>query len=119
MQFRPATLLFTVLAVVVAWAQEQPPASPVPPVLENAGKPMLLPFGCTQDDVQWAGLSCPADEPCPVYLELAAVESGVPPGPGRHDCPRHGASTQIRLYAKQARALGSGSQARNALQCSA
>jgi hypothetical protein len=52
-------------------------------VLENSGKPMLLPFGCTENDTQWAGLSCSADEPCPVYLELAAVESGVPPGPGR------------------------------------
>ena len=77
MQFRPATLLFTVLAVVVAWAQEQPPASPVPPVLENAGKPMLLPFRCTEADVQWAGLSCSEDDPCPVYLEVAAVESAA------------------------------------------
>jgi photosystem II stability/assembly factor-like uncharacterized protein len=38
---------------------------------------MLLPFRCTVDDVQWAGLSCSADEPCPVYLELAAVESAA------------------------------------------
>jgi hypothetical protein len=83
MRFPPETVLLTVLAAAAAWAQEQPPATLAPPVLENSGKPMLLPFGCTEDDTQWAGLSCSADEPCPVYLELAAVESGVPPGPGR------------------------------------
>ena len=67
----------TVLAAAATWAQGQPPANPAPPVLENSGKPMLLPFRCTEDDVQWAGLSCSEDEPCPVYLELAAVESAA------------------------------------------
>jgi hypothetical protein len=83
MRFPPEAVLLTVLAAAAAWAQEQPPANLAPPVLENSGKPMLLPFRCTEDDIQWAGMSCSADEPCPVYLELAAVESGVPPGPGR------------------------------------
>jgi hypothetical protein len=68
-----------VLAAAATWAQEQPPANTAPAVLENSGKPMLLPFTCTDEDIQWGGLSCSADEPCPVYLELAAVESG----PGR------------------------------------
>jgi hypothetical protein len=36
---------------------------------------MLLPFQCTADDMQWAGLSCTEDQPCPVYLELAAMAS--------------------------------------------
>jgi len=36
---------------------------------------MLLPFQCTGDDMQWAGLSCTEDQPCPVYLELAATAS--------------------------------------------
>ena len=35
---------------------------------------MVLPFRCTDDDIQWAGLTCTEDEPCPVYLELAAAE---------------------------------------------
>jgi hypothetical protein len=48
---------------------------PEPPPLENTGKPILLPFQCTDDDIQWAGLSCSAEEPCPVYLELTAVEA--------------------------------------------
>src|SRR5581483_925153 len=54
-------------------AQDQPP--PPEPTLENTGKPMLVPFRCTEEDMQWAGLSCPADEPCPIYLELTAVEA--------------------------------------------
>src|ERR1035437_6855539 len=77
MRFPPETVFLTVLAAAAAWAQEQPPANPAPPLLENSGKPMLLPFRCTEDDVQWAGLSGSADEPCPVYLELAAVESAA------------------------------------------
>ena len=68
-----------------AWAQDQPPppASPPvpapapapPPVLEYNGKPLVTPFQCTVDDIQWAGLSCSDDDPCPIYLELTAVES--------------------------------------------
>jgi hypothetical protein len=77
MRFPPETVLLTALAAAAAWAQEQPAANPAPPVLENSGKPMLLPFRCTEDDIRWAGMSCSADEPCPVYLELAAVESAA------------------------------------------
>jgi photosystem II stability/assembly factor-like uncharacterized protein len=32
-------------------------------------------FHCTADDIQWAGLSCSEEDPCPIYLELTAVES--------------------------------------------
>ena len=77
MRFPTEAVLLTVLAAAAAWAQEQPPANPAPPMLENSGKPMVLPFRCTEDDIQWAGMSCSADEPCPVYLELAAVESAA------------------------------------------
>ncbi len=49
------------------------PAAPV--VLENSGKAMLVPFRCTEEDVRSAGLTCSEQDPCPVYLELAAVES--------------------------------------------
>src|ERR1051325_10299585 len=65
----------------MAFAQEPPPAKPAveapapPPVLENNGKPILLPFQCTEEDVQLSGLTCPEEDPCPVYLELSAVES--------------------------------------------
>ncbi len=50
-------------------AQEQPK------ILQNAGKPMRVPVQCTDDDIQWAGLTCSEEEPCPVYLELSAVEA--------------------------------------------
>src|ERR1035438_2170067 len=71
------------------WAQEPPPtaAPPVvqvvvpavvpaaPVVLENTGKPMVALFHCTEEDIHSAGLTCSEQDPCPVYLELAAVES--------------------------------------------
>ena len=98
MRFPLEAVLLTVLAAAAAWAQDPPPANPAPPVLENSGQPMLLPFHCTEDDVQWAGLSCPADEPCPVYLELAAVESGVPLGPGRIFAVGNIHSSAVTLY---------------------
>ncbi len=43
--------------------------------LENTGKPMRVPFECTEADTQAAGLSCSEEEPCPVYVELGNVES--------------------------------------------
>jgi hypothetical protein len=62
----------------IAFAQEAPPPkpapeTPAPPVLENNGKPMVLPFQCTEEDIQSAGLSCSEEDPCPIYLELSAV----------------------------------------------
>jgi hypothetical protein len=56
-------------------AQETlPPVTPpAPPVLNNTGKPMLLPFQCTAEDIQSAGFSCSEEAPCPVYLELGAA----------------------------------------------
>jgi hypothetical protein len=34
---------------------------------------MLVPFQCTADDIQLAGMTCSEDEPCPVYLEISSV----------------------------------------------
>jgi photosystem II stability/assembly factor-like uncharacterized protein len=61
--------------------QDPPPAGAVPPppppapVFENNGKPMVVPFRCTDEDIRSAGLSCTDDDPCPVYLELSAMQS--------------------------------------------
>jgi hypothetical protein len=44
-------------------------------MLENTGKPIVVPFHCTDEDIRSAGLTCTEQDPCPVYLELAAVES--------------------------------------------
>lgn len=49
------------------------PATAAPAVLQNNGKPMLLPFQCTDDDIHAGGLSCSEEEPCGVFLELTAV----------------------------------------------
>ena len=74
----PGAISALLLAVPV-WAQEQPPAiatqapAPVSAVLENNGKPMVLPFHCTDQDIQWAGLTCSSDDPCPIYLELSTL----------------------------------------------
>ena len=46
-----------------------------PLLLHNEGKPMSVPFTCTDDDMQWAGMSCSEDDPCPVYLELSGIET--------------------------------------------
>ena len=46
------------------------------PVLVNTGEPIRIPYACAEDDLQWAGMSCSGDEPCPIYLELNAVVPG-------------------------------------------
>ena len=75
-----AAVIFLALVPPTASAQDQPPAAnpvtvPTAPVLENTGKPMVLPFQCTAEELRFAGLSCTEEEPCPLYLELTAVES--------------------------------------------
>ncbi len=77
----PRRCVLIAMAAVSLLAQEPPgtppaaaPGVPAPPVLENTGKPIALPFACTVDDIQAAGLTCSQDDPCPVYLELAGVE---------------------------------------------
>lgn len=47
---------------------------PATPVIQNTGRPMQVEYKCTADDVLWAGMSCSQEEPCPIYLELSAVE---------------------------------------------
>jgi hypothetical protein len=54
--------------VLLAWSQQ------TAPVMQNQGA-MRLPFRCTLEDMDLAGMACSEEEPCPVYLELASVES--------------------------------------------
>ncbi len=65
----------SIIVLLAAWARpaEDKPA-PKETILENTGKPMVAPFGCTEEDIQSFGLSCTLDEPCPIYLELDAFE---------------------------------------------
>ena len=51
--------------------QEAEPA----PVLRYAGKALVLPFQCTDEDMQWAGMSCSEEQPCPIYLEISSLET--------------------------------------------
>ncbi len=44
------------------------------PALVNAGKPMRVPFVCGEADIQAYGLTCGAEDPCTVYLELIGLE---------------------------------------------
>ena len=57
----------------VAAAQVERPAENTP--LQNAGKPMMVDYRCAEEDIRLAGLSCTIDDPCPVFLELASVET--------------------------------------------
>jgi hypothetical protein len=57
------------IGVLVACAAAQTPA------LKNTGKPMQVAAECSLEDMQALALTCPADRPCPVYLELSGVES--------------------------------------------
>ena len=64
------------MILFTAPGQEPAPATtPTGIVLENSGKPMTVPFRCTEDDIAWAGMSCSEEEPCPVYLEVTAADS--------------------------------------------
>lgn len=59
------------LVVALALGRAQTPPAP----LENNGKPMLVSMVCSAEDLQTLGLVCSEDDPCPVYVELNAVES--------------------------------------------
>jgi hypothetical protein len=75
-------LIIAGIVSAVLLAQDLPPGgappiptAPVQPVFEYEGKPITLPFHCSLEDIRWAGMACSADEPCPIYLELASVEA--------------------------------------------
>lgn len=42
-------------------------------ILRNSGTPIKAVFRCTDDDLQWAGMTCSDEEPCPIYLELLHI----------------------------------------------
>jgi hypothetical protein len=71
----PGTLVQAQDIPASAGQANAPPAVPEPPAMLNTGKPMVLPFECTREDVGSAGFSCSEEAPCPVYLELAAAVS--------------------------------------------
>jgi len=64
-------LAVLLLASITIWGQEPPPA-PKPLVYE--GKPLRVPVQCTEDQMQSLGMSCTAEAPCAVYLELSSFD---------------------------------------------
>ncbi len=36
---------------------------------------MHVAYNCNEEDLDWAGMSCTEDEPCPIYLELTSAAS--------------------------------------------
>lgn len=62
------------------YPQDPPSAAPKPEepkavVLENTGKPMKVPVACGDTEIAHFGMTCSEHSPCPVYLELANVQS--------------------------------------------
>ena len=72
-------ILILALPAVFCLAQAQDQAAeqpaPAPPLLENHGSPIEIPFRCTSEDIRWAGLSCSEEDPCPIFLELSAAKA--------------------------------------------
>jgi hypothetical protein len=79
---RKRTWVATSIFCSVVLAQQTAPTPPVaeepkppaPTVYKNDGKPIKLDFSCKEDDINAFGLTCSTDDPCEVYLELAAIE---------------------------------------------
>ena len=62
-------------ALLVAQAQQPLPSAGAPKaVLSNTGAPIRIPYQCNNEDMDWAGMSCSDEEPCPIYVELASLE---------------------------------------------
>jgi hypothetical protein len=71
LSFRPVFSLLIVAIAVSAQTVASAPDSVA--ILSNNGNPMRVAYSCPEDDLQWAGLSCAADETCAIYLELNSV----------------------------------------------
>lgn len=63
------------LAAAALCAAQEPAQEPASPLLVNTGKPMAVPFACAEEVLRAFGLTCPASQPCPVYLDLSGVEA--------------------------------------------
>jgi len=63
---------FAALSVTLA-AQPSLPGPAQRPMLVNTGEPLRVSLACSGRDIEAYGLHCTADEPCQVFLELAAM----------------------------------------------
>jgi hypothetical protein len=47
---------------------------PKKPVMEYAGKPIRIPFDCTEEMIHSFAMTCTERDPCPVYAEIAGFQ---------------------------------------------
>jgi len=66
------SVIFLLPYVLAAQERVQPPEI-IDSVLKNAGQPIHVPYKCAEDELQFVGLLCSEDEPCPIFLELSSV----------------------------------------------
>jgi hypothetical protein len=68
--------LGTCLGLLGCWAAvgQAPPAGSPKTVLEFTGKSLQTPFQCTEENLRSIDRACTEQQPCPVYLELSAIE---------------------------------------------
>lgn len=59
------------LALGLRMAAQVTPEPSRPATLVNSGAPLRIPSPCTEEDIRALSLTCPAEHPCPVYLELS------------------------------------------------
>jgi hypothetical protein len=64
---------------VERYPKDEPPPppkveEPKEVVLENTGQPIKVPFACTEADISQFGMTCTDRDPCPVFMELAAIQ---------------------------------------------
>lgn len=69
-----AAVLLLVFSAAAQTVQPGDSAAAPAAVLRYEGRPMQVPVSCTEEDIQSLGMSCSADAPCAVYLELSALE---------------------------------------------
>lgn len=65
---RAVVLLFSISALV--GGQSAGPGEV--PSLEYTGSPLVIPYTCNNDDLEWAGLSCDSSS-CSIYVELSGA----------------------------------------------
>ncbi len=69
MSFRLIPVIALALAAGAGWCETAKKAE-----FAYTGEPIVLPAKCTNEVMESVGLFCPADSPCPVYLQLSSVE---------------------------------------------
>lgn len=68
-------LLVVAVSFVITVAAQSESQPSGPPALVYEGTPIRVPVACGEEEMQSLGMTCSAESPCPVYLELSALEA--------------------------------------------